>query len=441
MRLRIPRSDDSERVSATQTCVARALLSTRSFQRGWVSQTISVFGKDSRSAAMAGNVCTMSPRELSRTTRNRRSGMRRLAAGFEKFARGVIFGVANHGDANTKTRGDCAFRYALCRVIRAFGVDVGPQLLQERFDVGLGEEHDVVYAAERRNELRARVFIENRPAGPLQVARAGISVHANDQNIAFAARAFEIADVPDVQRIEAAVREDDAPAMALVFREFLTEHISRHDFGSGCSHDSAGGSGGFTANGIEKFFARDGSRAAFHHHEAPGDVGDVCSFERRGGTSECKSVGGKNRVACTCDINGLIAAVHGNLGELIVRFKKSHAVAPASDEKRLQLHGCECCAARSSELFNVLAYRRVMLFLDLGFVWSSRRDASFRIRAKLIASVERDGQIILAFPGGLLDELGGGHAKSVIRNGQRVSLTQVGGKLLKEFLSNGVRQG
>jgi hypothetical protein len=30
--------------------------------------------------------------------------------------------------------------------------------------------------------------------------------------------------------------------LALVFREFLTEHFSRHDFGSGFAHDSAGGS-------------------------------------------------------------------------------------------------------------------------------------------------------------------------------------------------------
>jgi len=192
----------------------------------------------------------------------------------------VILGITHNGYADAEPGGDGALGYALCRVIRAFAVNVGPQLFQERFDIGFGEEHDVVYAAERCHELRARVFIENRPAGPFQIAHTGIGVHANDQNIAFAARAFEIANVPDVQRIEAAVREDDAPAMALVFLEFLAEYTLRHDFGTGFAHDSAGGSGGFTANGIEKFFARDGGRAEFHHHEASGDVGDVRGFER-----------------------------------------------------------------------------------------------------------------------------------------------------------------
>jgi hypothetical protein len=51
-----------------------------------------------------------------------------------------------------------------------------------------------------------------------------------------------------------------------VLGEFLAEHISRHDFGSGFAHDSGGGPGSFTANGIEKFSARDRGRAAFHHH-------------------------------------------------------------------------------------------------------------------------------------------------------------------------------
>src|SRR6266850_476523 len=352
----------------------------------------------------------------------------------------MIFGVANNGHANAESGGDGALGYALCRVIRAFGVDVGPQLPQERFDVGFGEEHDVVYAAEGRHELRARVFIENRPAGPLQIAHAGIRVYANDQNIAFAACAFKIADVPYVERIEAAVREDDAPALALVFRELFAKHISRRDFGSGCSHDSADSSGGFTANGIEKLLARNSGRTAFHHHEASGDVGDVCGFERRGSASECKSVGSENRVACARDIEGLIAAVHGNLGKLIMRFKKSHAVAPTSDEERLKLHGCECCAARAGEFLSVSTYRGVMLCLDLGLVWSSRRDASLCIGVKPIASVKRDGQIILAFPGGLVDQVGSGYAKTVIRNGECVSFAELRGKLLEEFFSNGVRQ-
>ena len=205
--------------------------------------------------------------------------MRRLADGFEKSARGVILRVAHNGDADTELLGDGAFGDSVRCVVSPFGVNVGPQIFQEGFDVGFGEEHDVVHAAERRNEAGPRALIENRPAGALQIAHAGIAIYADHENIAFAAGAVEIADVSDVQRIEAAVRQDDALAAALVLRELLAESVTRNDFGSSLAHDSAGGPRSFAANGVEELFTRDGGRAAFHYDEAPGDVGDVRGFE------------------------------------------------------------------------------------------------------------------------------------------------------------------
>jgi len=130
----------------------------------------------------------------------------------------VILGVTHDSYANAKSGGDGAFGNGLRSVVGTFGVNVGTHLFQQHFDAGFGKEHDIVHAAERRHELRARIFIENWPARPLQFAHAGIGVQANDQDIAFAPRAIEIADVPDVQRIETAVGENDPPALALVLR-------------------------------------------------------------------------------------------------------------------------------------------------------------------------------------------------------------------------------
>ena len=73
-----------QRVSMVRTSVARVLLSTRSFHRGCVSQIISAAGNDSRSAATAGKVCTISPREPRRRTRKRGSDMRGLANGVQE---------------------------------------------------------------------------------------------------------------------------------------------------------------------------------------------------------------------------------------------------------------------------------------------------------------------------------------------------------------------
>src|ERR1700687_3843051 len=103
------RKEATARVSMVRTSVARVLLSTRNFHRGWVIQMISAAGNVSRSAATAGKVCTMSPREPRRRTRKRGSGMRRLADGIEEVARGMIFGIADDGDADAQAGGGGAF--------------------------------------------------------------------------------------------------------------------------------------------------------------------------------------------------------------------------------------------------------------------------------------------------------------------------------------------
>src|SRR5450432_3296413 len=82
------------RVSVVHILEARPLLAIKAFQRGWVSQIISELGKDSRSAATAGKVCTISPSDPRRTTRKRRSATRLLAQRFEQGSSGVILWVA-----------------------------------------------------------------------------------------------------------------------------------------------------------------------------------------------------------------------------------------------------------------------------------------------------------------------------------------------------------
>src|SRR5271168_374096 len=95
----VSRSEVKLRVSTVHTREGIPLLSTRNFHRAWVSQTISLFGKLSRRAATAGNVCTISPREPRRTTRKRGSAMRSLADGIQQAARRMILWIAYNGDA------------------------------------------------------------------------------------------------------------------------------------------------------------------------------------------------------------------------------------------------------------------------------------------------------------------------------------------------------
>ena len=81
--------------------------------------------------------------------------------------------------------------------------------------------------------------------------------------------------------------------------------------------------------------ARDGGGTSLHDYQSPCDVGNMRRFERGGFTSECQRIGGKNGIACAGDVNRLIAAMNGNVGEPIIGFKERCAVAPASNEEGL----------------------------------------------------------------------------------------------------------
>src|SRR5207245_7881078 len=142
--------------------------------------------------------------------------------------------------------------HGLKSVIGAFGVDIRAQFFEKSFDVGFGEEHDVIHTAKRCNELLAGVFVEHGAARSFQIANAGISIQADNKDVALAARTFKIAGMSDVQRIEAAVGEDNALTLTPMFCESLTQHISLDDFGSSLTHDLGRGSGGLVTDGVEK---------------------------------------------------------------------------------------------------------------------------------------------------------------------------------------------
>jgi hypothetical protein len=63
------------------------------------------------------------------------------------------------------------------------------------------------------------------------MADAGIAVHGNYQDVTFAACTFQVADVADVQSVEAAVRQDQLCARAPALLEKFAEAFARDNFG------------------------------------------------------------------------------------------------------------------------------------------------------------------------------------------------------------------
>jgi hypothetical protein len=222
----------------------------------------------------------MSPREPSRKTRKRGSGMRSLADGFEEAAGGVIFGVADDGYAYAEAGGGGALWNGVGGVVGAFGVHVWAEGFEERLDVGLAEEDHVVDGAKSGDEIGAGGFRQDGAAGAFESADAGVAIHRDDEDVAFAASPFQIADVSDVQRIEAAIREDDSLTAAFVSGEKLAETIAGDNFGLRLAHGSGAGPGGFATDGFEQLLARDSGCAALHYHQAARDIGDVGGFQK-----------------------------------------------------------------------------------------------------------------------------------------------------------------
>src|SRR5260221_2359502 len=173
------------RESTGQISEARPLLATRFTQRGWVSQMISARRKDWRSPATAGKVWTMSPKEPRRTTRKRGSDMRGLADGVEKRARGMVFGIADDGDANAEAAGRGAFGDGVGGVVGTFGVDVGAQFFEEFFYVGLGENQDVVDVAGSGNGKGAGLLVEAGAAWDFGGTATGSGIERNEQGLHF----------------------------------------------------------------------------------------------------------------------------------------------------------------------------------------------------------------------------------------------------------------
>src|SRR5438477_3562487 len=189
IRLSMPRKLDQSRVSIVQTSEASALLFTMNSHLGCVSQMISAFGKEFRSPLTAGNVCTMSPSEPSRSTRNRGSVMQSLADGLQQFASRMIFLISDDGHANSQLLGGRTLRHGFRRVIRSLCVYVGPHVIEQRFHVWFGKNDDVIDVAQGGHQQRARAFVQHRTSWALQSFYARIAVHCDNQHIAFAASA------------------------------------------------------------------------------------------------------------------------------------------------------------------------------------------------------------------------------------------------------------
>ncbi len=94
----------------------------------------------------------------------RGSAMGTFPDGVEEGAGGVVFGIAYDSYTDAEAIGHGAFGNGFGGVVRAFGVNVRAQFLEQLLDVWFGEEQDEIDVAQGGDELRAGLLVEDWPA-------------------------------------------------------------------------------------------------------------------------------------------------------------------------------------------------------------------------------------------------------------------------------------
>jgi hypothetical protein len=120
----------------------------------------------------------------------------------------VILRIACYSNLATIRSDEFALRHRVFTVVGAFGMNCRPKYIEHAPDIRFVEHHDMIHASKRGNKSCAFTFVENGTIGSFDRADRPITVNRHDKSIAEFSGSFEIADMPDVQNIDASVGEN-----------------------------------------------------------------------------------------------------------------------------------------------------------------------------------------------------------------------------------------
>ena len=109
-----------------------------------------------------------------------------------------------------------SLRNGLDSVVSSFAMNVGLQEAQQPLHCRIAKENYIVDATQGRHELGAIRSGQYRTARSLQTRNRSIVVHGDDKPVRHVGSALQIAHVPDVEQIEAAVGESDRATLRAI---------------------------------------------------------------------------------------------------------------------------------------------------------------------------------------------------------------------------------
>src|SRR5579872_1974613 len=150
----------------------------------------------------------------------------------QKVARGMLFRIANDGDANAQKPGSFAFGYGIGCVVGSFGVHVRAQGGKQTRYIRLFEYDHVVDRGKAGDEAGARIGGENRATLAFQPSHALVRIHGDYEDVSLSPGTLEIPRVTHVQDVEAAISQHDPFAATFVIADLRSQAIERQNFTS-----------------------------------------------------------------------------------------------------------------------------------------------------------------------------------------------------------------
>lgn len=211
----------------------------------------------------------------------------------------MIFGIAHNLHPATAGDHQIAFGHALRRVISSLGVNIRPQKLDHLTDIWLIENCDRVNVFQSCQNLGAFVVGNVRTPQALQRAGARVRVHRDNHSSSELFGRTQVANVPDMKQVEAAVGKDDSFSAGAPLSYFLGELGEIQNFLLRLRQSAL-------HHGAQQLRACHRCRAALHHHDPSGIVGQARRRFGISSRSQSGGVGRNHRITGSGDIGYLV---------------------------------------------------------------------------------------------------------------------------------------
>src|SRR5205085_11442474 len=184
-----------------------ALSHSRDFVKSCATATLRIFGMDLVDMTTPLHA-RLSPAAGAKTTRRSTPG---LPQPLDDVGRRSALDERERDDAPARPLDLLAPVYLFERVVAALREHVGQNLRDERARRLLVEDRHEVHRRERREHFGALALAQHGATRALQSAHRAVAVDGDEQRVPQLPRGFEVAHVPDVQKVEAPVGEDEPP--------------------------------------------------------------------------------------------------------------------------------------------------------------------------------------------------------------------------------------